>query len=56
MLHRLLSGDLPRSHALTVALGGVLVSLAFAPFLFPGSQSLNVAASAAICISALVSG
>ncbi len=48
MLHRLLSGDLPRSHALTAALVVVLVSLAFAPFLFPGSQSLNVAAK--ICV------
>lgn len=48
MLYRLLSGDLPRSHALTISLVAVLVSLGFAPFLFPGSQSLNVAAK--ICV------
>ena len=48
MIHRLLSGDLPRSTALSVALVLTLVALAFAPFLFPGSQSLNVAAK--ICV------
>jgi len=47
-LHSLLSGDYPRSKPLAVALVVILVSLAFAPFLFPGSQPLNVAAK--ICV------
>jgi branched-chain amino acid transport system permease protein len=48
LLHSILSGDYPRSRPLAVALLVILVSLAFAPFLFPGSQPLNVAAK--ICI------
>lgn len=48
MLTRLLSGDTPRSGLLTVLLLIVLVSLAFAPFLFPGTKSLETAAR--ICI------
>ncbi len=48
MLTRLLSGDTPRSGLLTVLLLIVLVSLAFAPFLFPGTRSLETAAR--ICI------
>ena len=48
MLRHLLSSDYPRSHALSVVLLLVLVALAGAPFLFPGSQSLNVAAK--ICV------
>ncbi|GAA0776152.1 branched-chain amino acid ABC transporter permease [Roseibium denhamense] len=48
MLTRLLSGDMPRSGLLTVLLLGILVSLAFAPFLFPGTKSLETAAK--ICI------
>jgi branched-chain amino acid transport system permease protein len=44
----LLSGDLPRSRLLGAILVLILISLAFAPFLFPGSQSLNVAAK--ICV------
>jgi branched-chain amino acid transport system permease protein len=47
-IHSLLSGDYPRSKALSAALVIVLFSLAFAPFLFPGSQPLNVAAK--ICV------
>ncbi len=47
-IHSILSGDYPRSKALSVALVIVLFSLAFAPFLFPGSQPLNVAAK--ICV------
>jgi branched-chain amino acid transport system permease protein len=45
---RLLSGDLPRSRVLGVVLALTLIALAGAPFLFPGSQSLNVAAK--ICV------
>ena len=48
LLHHLLSGDLPRSRALAVVLILILIALAGAPFLFPGSQSLNVAAK--ICV------
>lgn len=48
MLTKLLSGDTPRSKVLTVLLLAVLISLAFAPFLFPGTRSLETAAR--ICI------
>ena len=40
----LLSGDPPRSAALSAALLVVFFGLALAPFIFPGSQSLNTAA------------
>ena len=48
MLTALLSGDLPRSRALTLILLAILAGLAFAPFLFPGTRSLNTAAT--ICV------
>src|SRR3546814_14510385 len=48
LLHSLLSGDYPRSKPLAAALVVILVCLAFAPFVFPGSQPPNVAAK--ICI------
>src|SRR5512145_708921 len=44
MLTRLLSGDFPRSPPLTVILLAIFALLALAPFLFPGTQPLNVAA------------
>ena len=44
MLNRLLSGDYPRSRVLAVLLVGLLLALAFAPFIFPGVKALNVAA------------
>ena len=44
MLTRLLSGDFPRSRALTLILLAIFAMLALAPFLFPGTQPLNVAA------------
>ena len=44
MLQRLLSHDLPRSRWLGIALIVIAVALAFAPFLFPGSKALGVAA------------
>lgn len=44
MIRRILSHDLPRSRALSVALVLVLVLLAIEPFIFPGAKSLNVAA------------
>jgi branched-chain amino acid transport system permease protein len=48
MLIRLLSGDLPRSRALTVILVAILLGLLFAPFLFAGARPLNTAAT--ICV------
>jgi branched-chain amino acid transport system permease protein len=44
MLARLLSHDLPRSRLLAALLVIVVAGLAFAPFLFPGTKALNVAA------------
>lgn len=52
MLHRLLSGDTPRSRLLTVLVLGIVLALAFAPFLFPGTRSLDTAAR--ICIFILL--
>jgi branched-chain amino acid transport system permease protein len=50
MLNRLLSHDLPRSRWLALALIVILVGLAIAPFAFPGSKSLSVAAKMLIFI------
>jgi len=47
-LERVLSGDLPRSRALSVLLIVIVAGLALAPFVFPGAKALNVAAK--ICI------
>lgn len=44
MLNRLLSHDLPRNRWLAAALVLIVAALAFAPFLFPGSKPLGVAA------------
>ncbi len=44
MLRRLLSDDLPGSRLLSASLLVIVLGLALAPFLFPGSQSLNAAA------------
>ena len=52
MIGNLLSGDLPRSRALSAALLVVLAALAFAPFLFPGTRSLDVAAK--VCVFVLL--
>ena len=48
----LLSDDGPRSRLLALLLLAILVGLAFAPFLFPGTRSLNVAAK--ICVFILL--
>ncbi|WP_436637473.1 branched-chain amino acid ABC transporter permease [Microbaculum sp. FT89] len=48
MLANLLSGDTPRSRVLTIVLLVIFVSLLLAPFLFPGTRSLETAAR--ICI------
>ena len=47
---RLFSHDLPRSRWLALALILVAVGLAFAPFLFPGSKALGVAAKMLVFI------
>lgn len=52
MIRALLSGDFPRSRALSAALLVVLASLAFAPFLFPGTRTLDVAAK--VCVFVLL--
>jgi branched-chain amino acid transport system permease protein len=44
MLRAILSNDYPQSRMLSAALLAIFVGLALAPFLFPGSQSLNAAA------------
>ena len=50
MLNRLLSHDLPKSRWLALALVVVVLGLAFAPFLFPGSKALGVAAKMLVFI------
>ncbi len=50
MLNRLLSHDLPKSRWLAAALILVMLGLAFAPFLFPGSKALGVAAKMLVFI------
>ena len=50
MIHRLLSNDLPRSRWLALLLAGLVLALAFAPFLFPGIKALNVAAKILVFI------
>jgi branched-chain amino acid transport system permease protein len=50
MLYRLLSNDYPRSRVLTVVLVAILAGLALAPFIFPGTRSLNVAAKVAVFV------
>ena len=50
MLARLLSNDFPRSRVLAVLLVAILLALALAPFIFPGTKSLNVAAKVAVFV------
>jgi branched-chain amino acid transport system permease protein len=50
MLRRLLSNDLPRSRWLALALVAVVLALALAPFVFPGSKALGVAAKMLVFI------
>ena len=49
-LNRLLSHDLPRSRWLAAALLVVVLALAAAPFIFPGSKALGVAAKMLVFI------
>ncbi|MDO8298133.1 branched-chain amino acid ABC transporter permease [Lacisediminimonas sp.] len=50
MIARLLSHDLPRNRWLTAMLVLIVLCLAFAPFIFPGSKALNVAAKILVFI------
>ncbi|MDT7838061.1 branched-chain amino acid ABC transporter permease [Aquabacterium sp. OR-4] len=50
MLNRILSHDLPRSRWLALALIVIAVALAVAPFAFPGSKALGVAAKMLVFI------
>src|SRR5262245_57150792 len=55
MLVRLISGDRPRSVLLSLLLIAIAVGLAFAPFLFPGTRSLDTAARICIFIALVAS-
>jgi len=50
VIRTLLSGDLPRSRVLTLLLVAIFLCLALAPFLFPGTRSLDVAARVCVFI------
>jgi branched-chain amino acid transport system permease protein len=50
MISSLLSGDFPRSRILGAALAAIVVALALAPFLFPGTRPLDVAAKVCVFI------
>jgi branched-chain amino acid transport system permease protein len=52
MLHAILSGDVPRSKVLAVALALIFLALLFAPFVFPTVNAVNVAGK--ICIFILL--
>ena len=52
MLVKLLSGDTPRSFPLTLLLFAIFIGLALAPFLFPGTRSVDTAAR--ICVFILL--
>jgi len=50
MIRSLLSADFPRSRLLGVALAAIFAGLALAPFLFPGTRPLDVAAKVCVFI------
>jgi len=50
MLTRWLSADFPRSRVLAALLIGLLLALAFSPFLFPGVKAQNVAAKVLVFV------
>ena len=52
MMISLLSGDPPRSRTLAAVLVAIVVGLALAPFLFPGTRPLDVAAK--VCVFVLL--
>ena len=49
-MNRLLSNDWPRNRWLAAALVLVVFGLAFAPFVFPGSKAMSVAAKMLVFI------
>ena len=49
-LKRLLSNDMPRSRMLAVLLVAIVIGLALTPFVFPGTQAMNVAAKVMVFI------
>ncbi len=55
MLKNILSGDMPRSKILSLVLVIIFLGLAFAPFLFPGTRSLDTAARICIFIALVAS-
>jgi branched-chain amino acid transport system permease protein len=55
MLVRLISGDRPRSVLLSSVLIAIAVGLALAPFIFPGTRSLDTAARICIFIALVAS-
>jgi branched-chain amino acid transport system permease protein len=55
VLIRLISGDRPGSVVLSLVLIAIAVGLAFAPFLFPGTRSLDTAARICIFIALVAS-
>jgi branched-chain amino acid transport system permease protein len=55
MFSRILSHDLPRSRWLALMLVVIVLGLAFAPFLFTGVKSINVAAKVLVFIALVVS-
>jgi len=55
MLKNILSGDMPRSKILSLVLVVIFLGLAFAPFLFPGTRSLDTAARICIFIALVAS-
>ena len=55
MLIRLISGDRPRSVLLSIVLVAIALGLAFAPFVFPGTRSLDTAARICIFIALVAS-
>jgi branched-chain amino acid transport system permease protein len=55
MLIRLISGDRPGSWVLSLVLIAIALGLAFAPFLFPGTRSLDTAARICIFIALVAS-
>jgi branched-chain amino acid transport system permease protein len=50
MLQDILSGDYPRSRILAAVLLAILAGLALAPFVFPGTRSLSVAAKVLVFV------
>ena len=55
MLVKLISGDRPHSALLSAVLIAIVVGLAFAPFLFPGTRALDTAARICIFIALVAS-